>query len=95
MNRPPRGCELEAEHFIRPDAAASYQEFLAGLRTETQQRAVSCELLTDDDRSHATFNQLGLTMLVQDFGVRLTDSLDAATNRICTQAAIAIEEMLA
>ena len=87
------GLQLETEHFIRPETAAEYQEFLAGLRAETSEE-LFLELLTDDDPPANTFNQLGLAMLVQDFGVSLTDSLDAATNRICTQAAIAIEETL-
>jgi hypothetical protein len=87
------GLQLETEHFIRPEAAADYQVFLAGLRSETS-KELFLELLTADEPPD-TFNQLGLTMLVQDFHVRLTDSLDAETNRISTQAVIAIEEMLA
>jgi hypothetical protein len=89
------GLLLETEHFIRPEAAAGYQEFLACLRAETSEELFLRLLTTDDERPVPTFNELGLTMLVQDFGVHLSDTLDAATNRICTKAAIAIEEMLA
>lgn len=88
------GLLLETEHFIRPEAAAGYQEFLASLRAETSEE-LFLQLLTDDERLIPTFNQLGLSMLVQDFGVHLSDTLDVDTNRICTKAAIAIEEILA
>lgn len=82
---------LDAEHIIRAEAASPYLAFLESLNNGASDE-LYLELLTVKTRPIEYFNQLGLTMLIHDFGARLTASLDESAGRICTQVFIPIEE---
>jgi len=84
------GLRLDSVHSIPGEAAASYLTLLDDLK-EGDNDTRYLNLLTSEQAPENCFNQLGLTMIVHDFGAQLTARLKGQT--IYTQVFIPIKEL--
>ena len=85
---------LEMVHGLRPELVQPYQIFLNDACTKNTD-TLYFQLLTISDRPMPAFNQLGLIMLVHDFGARLAARLDEATGMVHTRVFISTKELAA
>jgi hypothetical protein len=85
---------LEASHRLRPEMAGAYRAFLTDISTRDID-AIYFRLLTGTERLQPAFNQLGLLMLVHDFGARLAASIDEPGGVITTRVFIPTKELSA
>ncbi len=87
----PGGLAIHVEHECRPTLLARYSEFvgsLAGLAGDP----LYLRLLTDDSGDTAAFNQLGLAMIVHDFGGRIELERRGDAPLLCTRVTIPTED---
>ncbi len=88
------GLHMNITHDIRGDAITPYFALLDVLRGG-HSNALYLKLLTDEEESSNNFNQLGLTMICNDFGARLNVKLENKSDRVQTQLFIPIKELSA
>ena len=93
------GLHIDIAHDIRNDAITPYFALLDVL-TGGHNNALYLKLLTDEEESSNNFNQLGLTMISNDFGAHLNAKLKNESgndhnNRVQTQLFIPIKELSA
>ena len=88
-----QGLLLEAKHIICAETVGPYLTFLEGLNSDSlDQQYVN--LLTTESKPAEYFNQLGLLMLMHDFGTHLTTYRSNNSDEICTRLFIATQEFL-
>lgn len=85
---------LEAGHRVRPELIQPYAAFLTELcGAAAEARTIYFQLLTTAETAGLTFNQLGLAMLVHDFGARLAVRLEAAAGQAQTRVFLPTHEL--
>jgi hypothetical protein len=84
---------LEVSHRLRPEMAQAYRAFLTDASTKDID-ALYFQLLTAAERPQPAFNQLGLMMLVHDFGAHLASRLEDA-GAVVTRVFIPTQELSA
>ena len=88
------GLHMNITHDIREEAITPYLALLDML-TGGHSNALYLKLLTDEKEGANYFNQLGLTMISNDFGARLNAKLENKSDRVQTQLFIPIKELSA
>jgi len=86
------GLRLNSTHPVRAGAAGPYLNLLGRLADDGRLEEMYLELLTSDWDTDDYFNQLGLTMIVHDFGARLAARPGSQPDRIHTEIFIPVEE---
>ncbi len=79
---------IEIEHGLRPDIAQPYATLLNELAHEVSDEYYLSRLTAN--RPVVGFNQLGLTMVAHDFGVRIVGSLNNAKTQASIQVVVPI-----
>lgn len=87
-----QALQLKTVHQMRLDAVTPYMDFVADLRPGDNQDSYLA-LLAEATRPELYFNQLGLTMLSHDFGVRLSSHFDEGTKLLHIQLTAPMEEL--
>jgi hypothetical protein len=85
---------LEVKHGLRPEMVQPFRSFL----TQVCARDINdlyFQLLTAAERPAPAFNQLGLVMLVHDFGARLAARVDERDGVVATRVFIPTKELTA
>jgi hypothetical protein len=88
----PSELVLEMEHSLQSEAQELYPAFLKALEAPDTD-PLYLELLTAEQRPAVAFNQLGLVVLVHDFGVHIVAHRQA-TGRIQTQVVVPTKELV-
>ncbi len=85
------GLVLETQHMVRLETAAHFHTFLKELEgPDIDDLYVA--LLIAESPPEIAFNQLGLAMLVHDFGAKVTARLDKAHAQMYTRVFVPNEE---
>ena len=85
---------IEATHSVYSAMRSAYYDFLTGLDpANCQQQYLT--LLVAETQPATSFNQLGLTMLTHDFGVRFNAQIHEEHSRLTTQLVTPIEALIA
>lgn len=85
---------LDIGHSLRPEMLEPYREFLEDA-CERDVDQLYFKLLTGTGRPAPEFNQLGLIMLIHDFGARLSAKMDTKGEKVITRVFIATKELSA
>lgn len=85
---------IEADHAVHPSMHSTYYDFLRSLDPENCQQQYLA-LLVAEAQPTTSFNQLGLTMLIHDFGVRFNAKTQDGHGRLTTQLVTPIEALIA
>lgn len=82
---------LDMQHSLRPEMLEPFQTFLTDA-CEKNIEALYFQLLTGKGRPAPEFNQLGLIMLVHDFGARLAAHLEDQGKTVTTRVFVSTKE---
>ena len=85
---------LEVKHSLRPEMVKPFRQFLTQVCADDV-NDLYFQLLTATDRPVPPFNQLGLVMLVHDFGARLAARVDEKGGVVTTRVFIPTKELTA
>lgn len=88
------GLSIEAEHDVPAPIRTVYLDFLHALKFE-ESRQRYLDLLVAEEPVANQFNQLGLMMLMYDFGVRFITDFSSESGRMKIQLLTQIEALIA
>jgi hypothetical protein len=88
----PGGLAIRVDHEVQHTLASRYRDFVGRISHQVGE-SLYLSLLTEDQGESNSFNQLGLAMIVHDFGGRIEAEQRGDTPFMCTRVFIPTKEL--